>query len=153
MCPEGYNYGVGQINNRFQTPTVGAPDVREYDLNPEDIYDSISRGVAPFSVYSFPLTNAGTMPIAMPGRAFVAYGYTTATALTTKTVLNSFRLDVGVNVSDLSDTSRIFPARHCRGYNGTFNKLYLSWSAQATASVDFVVLRSIRDPWMQDQST
>ena len=84
-----------------------------------------------------------------PGRAFVAYGFTTATLNTTRTNSTDIYLScrIGQNKPEFA-----FPVKHNRGFRGDFLELYLSWPAQSGKSCDLVIHQFDDDPWQQDST-
>lgn len=85
-----------------------------------------------------------------PGRAFVAYGFTTATLNTTRTNATDIYLSarIGQNNPEFA-----FPVKHNRGFRGDFLELYLSWPAQSGKSCDLVIHQFDDDPWEEDSSS
>lgn len=135
-----------QNYQRFKKPIEGVAYESEYDISSETIQDPITRDTSPFVVTTIDVSVAGTRILNVPGRAFVPYFYDPTTA-------NKARVDTGfvnvyLNVNYAEGIA--FPAKHNRGYRGSFTQLFLSWPAQANTALDFVVLRSKFTPWMTD---
>lgn len=144
----GKNYDLYGPDPRFQQDQMGPQYVSEYDLSSQEIGDNSKRNIGEIWTQTFDLSVAQVAPIELliPGRSFVPYGFTTATLLTTRTRVSDILVFVGIG----SISEKPFPAKHNRGYVGSFTKLYLTWPAQANNSFDFVIHRSIRIPWQVD---
>lgn len=142
-------YGQNPSGNykRFQKPAEGEVYPSEYDFSSGLINDLQQRDLAPIIVQTFNLATAspaGGIKLAMPGRAFVGYGYTTTDTFKSP---QNFRIDVAINQQSVANET-VFPCDISRGFRGLFHTLYLTWAAQAGLSVDFVIFRSKRKPWM-----
>ncbi len=131
---------------RFQAPVQGQQFGSEYDLASEMLIDLNQRGIAPLQVVTLNLASAGTVLLANPGRAFVAYFYQTGSAI--KTQVTNGLVTCFINESNDSNSMVAFPTKHNRGFHGSFSQLFLKWGSQPGVSVDLVILRSKRIPWM-----
>ncbi len=134
---------------RFVRPVEGTEYPSEYDLKSALIIDPIERTTAPINKVTLDLTTA-RLPsdpyvIIQPGRAFVPYFFETGTVSKLRALTGS----MNVRVNDDRPDKNIFCVNN-RGYRGGFIRLYLSWIAQPGISVDFITLRSWREPWMVD---
>ena len=135
-----------QNYKRFVKPIEGVAYQSEYDMDSAVIQDPITRDTAPLIVTTIDVSVAGTKILNIPGRAFVPYFFDLSST-------NKERVDAGfVNVymNTVYAEGIPFPAKHNRGYRGSFTQLFLSWPAQANTAVDFVILRSKYTPWMTD---
>lgn len=132
--------------DRFQKPIEGVDYGSEYDLSSEDILSPVLRNIPVVSTYTFDLTVANTQTIINePGTGFVIQGFDPSSPIEAK------KLDAFINVainSDGNDGTKIYPGKTGRGYNGSFQKLTLSWPAQAAnTSARFIILKSKNQPW------
>lgn len=136
--------------DRFQAPVQGKQFQSEYDIPSDLIADLIARDVQCVVVQTLNLATAGSFVLTTPGRGFVPYFWATSSS-NKQRVLNGL-VSVFIGTEAPTGFEDAFPAKHNRGFRGTFSKLYLSWNAQANTSVDFIIHRSKRTPWMTDDS-
>jgi hypothetical protein len=166
----------GLPDERFGAAKPVVDFVSEYDQDPGEMADAQRRGRPAVQRFTLDLTSLGDAPtgstigfktIECPGRAFCLFGWTTGDEK--RAVKNTFltmvaidddsmpvaQLNAGTTLGDARYPSNSFPAKHGRGYNGSFKKLRIFWpiAAHTAQSVDVMIYRSIRDPWMMDQST
>lgn len=137
---------------RFRKPVMGEQIQSEYDFDSSELADLISRDIAPFQVFTIDLSTQplnGVLTLPVPGRAFVPYFWQTNS--TNRTRQPSGLVNVAVNC-DGSDAIQVFPAKHNRGFRGSFATLALTWANQANTSVDFVIHKSCNTPWMTDDA-
>lgn len=137
--------------DRFQTPVQGKQYPSEYDIPSDLLADLLARDVATVVVQTLNLATAGTFVLTTPGRGFVPYFWRTSSSNKARVATGIISVFIGTEAPTGFEDS--FPAKHNRGFRGTFSKLYLSWNAQSDTSVDFVIHRSKRTPWMTDDST
>ncbi|PWU11831.1 MAG: hypothetical protein C5B47_00275, partial [Verrucomicrobia bacterium] len=135
---------------RFEKPDEGTQYQSEYDIPSSVIQDPITRDTAPIVVRTLDLSVAGSVILKSPGRAFVGYFF--ATNSVNRLRAPSGLVNVAIN-NDGSNPFQIFPAKHNRGFRGSFTELTLSWTAQPNTSVDFVIHRSKYTPWMTDDAS
>lgn len=142
----GKNFDQFSPDARFQQDDQGSDFVSEYDFSSQEIGDNVKRNLGEVYVQNFDLSVAQDAPIEIntPGRGFVVYGFTTASAVKTR------EQDILVNVNINTQEGKPFPAKHDRGFVGTFQKLFLTWPAQAGKSFTLVVHKSWRIPWQLD---
>lgn len=137
---------------RFRKPVMGEQIQSEYDFDSSELADLIARDIAPFQVFTVDLSTQplnGVLALPVPGRAFVPYFWQTNS--TNRTRQPSGLVQVAVNC-DGSDAIQVFPAKHNRGFRGSFATLSLRWTNQANTSVDFVIHKSCNTPWMTDDA-
>lgn len=143
----GKNFDRYGGDPRFQQDQQGSDFVSEYDISTQELGDDIKRNLGVVFVQSFDLSVAQTSPLEVnvPGRSFVPYGFTTASAVQTR------EEDILVNVNiNAQNNGNPLPCKHNRGFIGSFQKLYLTWPAQNGKSFNLVIHRSIRIPWQLD---
>lgn len=128
---------------RFVEPDQGAQYPSEYDISSSEIGDLIARQPEQFSLRTLDLTTAGTLTILESGFGFVPYGYNPSDLSKQAEAYVS----VAIN-SDGSDPTQVFPGKTGRGFHGTFAKLVLTWPAQASTSLQFVIFKSEKYPWI-----
>lgn len=135
------------MGKRFETPDQGCEYESEYDFPSSEIWDIQNRGVSPVKVISnIDISKIGIMWINEPGEAFVFR----CTDKTTGLIYQEALINVYVNAGDASDPTRNFPAKPQRGFNGSFQSLYLTWPADASGSynISFIIYKSKNYPWI-----
>lgn len=137
-----------QNYQRFIKPVEGEVFDSEYDIASAVIQDPITRDTSPLVVTTIDLSVAGNRNLKIPGRAFVGYFFDNQ-SVNKERVVTGF-VGVFINSNNTQPAVVPFPAKHNRGYRGSFTELYIEWPAQANVSVDFVILRSKYTPWMTD---
>jgi hypothetical protein len=141
----GANQNPWAGDRRFQKPNEGEAYQSEYDFPSDELFDAVQRNVQAIKVVSgINLNSGGSLVIPFPGRGFVMYDYASGNASRTP----SGTALVLVQINDMNGD--YFPARHNRGYTGSFQALVLTWAFQAGLACDFVLFRSTRQPWMSD---
>lgn len=130
---------------RWSPDQVGPNFVSEYDFSSAEIGDVEKRTIGEILVIPVDLSVAQAAPLVItsPGRAFVCYGFVTASPVQQK-------VDVLLNIAIGDPQSHKFPAKHGRGYNGTFQALFITWAAQAANSANIVIFKSQRYPWVTE---
>ncbi len=135
---------------RFTTPRQGEQFSSEYDFPSDLLQDLQGRDIEPVSVTNINLATAGSLLLTIRGRGFVPYFYLTTTATTNKAREPAGLVTVYVNQADSSNSTLAVPAKHNRGFRGSFFQVFITWAAQANTSVDFVIHKSKFTPWMTD---
>lgn len=133
---------------RFVTPKQGSQYSSEYDFGSDLIDDLQKRDVSPLFVVTLDLSTAGSQFFRVPSRAIVPYFWATGT--TNKVRKPAGLVTIYPNQQDNSNSFFAFPAKHNRGFRGSFSQVFISWAAQASTSVDLVFLKSGYTPWMTD---
>lgn len=128
---------------RFVQPEQGAQYASEYDIASSEIGDLIGRQPEAFSIRTFDMSVAGKHTIKEAGFGFVPYGFNP----TTLAKLAEAYIAVAIN-NDGSDPSQIFPGKTGRGFHGSFAKLVLTWPAQSGVSMQFIIFKSEKYPWI-----
>lgn len=133
--------------------------ITEYDIEGEEL--QTLQGQNPDVIYTQVLDLTTAQPVTNPievavsGRAAVIYGYASGSAY--NQVANT-----GVEVTEPSAfcIARInfnreqnsMHFKHNRGFRGSFNKLFLSWPAQANVKALLVVFKADAQPWISGES-
>lgn len=133
---------------RFIQPVQGAQVPSEYDADSSMLADLIGRDTAAIAIRTLDLSNSGSIAIELPSRGFVPYFFVTGDPI--KTRVPNGLVSVYIGTTQPTSGDQAFPAKHNRGFRGTFVKCYVSWVAQAGVSVDLVFHKSCRTPWMLD---
>lgn len=144
-------------SKRFEGADNFSEYVNRYDMSSPLIQDLAQRDIKPFTKLTL---NLGTLrsiddplEIAQPGRGFVIYGMTTATATGLKTVSPTAIVNVNLNRrSNSGDTSGQWSAKHNRGYRGDFERLFLDWPAQDGISCELYIFRFDEVPYMSGEA-
>lgn len=148
----------GQVESRgYNRPNPLSKTSTRYDTDAGLIQELRQSSLAPFIVQTFDLSVApgavnspfqggaggyefqnGLFRLPQYGRGVNGFGFTTATALTTRTVAPSAMIQVGISKAD---NSNIWFLKHNRGFRGEFTDLWLNWAAQAGNSMDLYIFR------------
>lgn len=128
---------------------LSAPDLQNLQQQNPDVLQSITLDLSVAQAYGDPLI------LNAPGRAFTLLGYSLSSAYnpTTNTGVEQSEPGVFVNVRINADRlENQYPLKHNRGFRGNFGKLFLSWPAQANMGARLIILRSEREPWLNQES-
>lgn len=134
---------------RFIKPVQGAQFPSEYDADSSMLADLIGRDVSAIAVRTLNLAVAGSIAIELPCRGFVPYFWVTDSLNKTRQPDGLVSVYIGTTQPNAT-IDQPFPAKHNRGFRGTFTKCYITWLAQTNTSVDLVFHKSCRTPWMTD---
>ena len=133
-------------NKRFEVSRQGEQFESEYDIASDEIADIQNRGVAPVKIITpINLSIAGQISINESGYGFVLYVTDSNGADYPEGFSNVF-----INQQDASDPVANFPAKHNRGFIGSFTRLFLSWPGDVTAeyTATLVIFKSKNMPWI-----
>jgi len=151
MSDDGYR------RQRHLTPSGDLKYISRYPIEGAELQDLIQR--QPDVAYTQVLdlgtaqTPQSPLEVPVPGRVAVIHGFLTANAYNPATNTGQEPAEISAFVQCRMNIDRAENAvfmRHNRGYRGTFNKLFLSWPAQAGVSARLTVLKYDSTPWMED---